>query len=83
MPARMEGAPNAPETLAMRHGNGKRGRPDGYNPRRDAKVIGYKHKDLIPIPRLVGLALQNSTKRWLVASQRLHFGEIERNALQR
>ena len=52
------GTPNAPETLSMRHGNGKRGRPDGYNPRRDPKVIGYKHKDLIPIPWLVGLALQ-------------------------
>jgi DNA modification methylase len=42
----------------MRHGNGKRGRPDGYNPRRDAKVIGYKHNDLIPIPWLVAIALQ-------------------------
>jgi DNA modification methylase len=52
------GTPNAPETLSMRHGNGKRGRSDGYNPCRDAKVIAYKHKDLIPIPWLVGLALQ-------------------------
>jgi len=52
------GNPNAPETISMRHGNGKRGRPEGYNPGRDAKAFGYKRKDLIPIPWLVGIALQ-------------------------
>jgi site-specific DNA-methyltransferase (adenine-specific) len=51
------------ETLAggvNGHGDedSKRGRKDGFNPSRNAKGIGLKHKDLIGIPWRVAFALQ-------------------------
>lgn len=36
-----------------------RGREKGYNPTRNAKAIGLKHKDLIGIPWLLAFALRN------------------------
>src|SRR5690606_29106173 len=43
-----------------------RGRHDGYNPTRNAKGIGLKHKDLIMIPHRVAFALQ--ADGWFVRS---------------
>lgn len=40
-------------------GDSKRGRKEGYNPTRNAKGIGLKHKDLIGIPWRVAFALQS------------------------
>jgi site-specific DNA-methyltransferase (adenine-specific) len=36
-----------------------RGRREGYNPSRDARAIGFKHKDLIGIPWRLAFALQD------------------------
>jgi DNA modification methylase len=36
-----------------------RGRRDGYNPSRDARAIGFKHKDLMGIPWRLAFALQD------------------------
>lgn len=36
-----------------------RGRRDGYNPTRDARAIGFKHKDLMGIPWRLAFALQD------------------------
>lgn len=60
------------ETLAGgRNGHGDddshRGRKDGYNPSRDPKGHGLKHKDLMMIPNRLAIALQDDG--WWVRSE--------------
>lgn len=63
--------PSAETLTGGQNGHGgdstKRGRKDGYNPSRDPKGHGLKHKDLCMIPNRLAIALQEDG--WYVRSE--------------
>lgn len=59
------GSTPPPETIAS--GDKMRGRKDGYNPSRDPKGHGLKHKDLCMIPNRLAILLQEDG--WYVRSE--------------